>query len=78
MVCTPATGYGSGCDEGELLLSFIFFGVSFLLLAAFALALTRGYRHNLPLSRKWLPFTLYCAIALVTVASTAIGTGMAP
>lgn len=72
MVCTPATGYGSGCDEGELLLTLLLFGVLFLTCAAFSAGLTKAYRSNLPSWRQWLPFTLFCVIVLAVVLVSAV------
>lgn len=67
MACTPATGYGSGCDEGELLLTLLLFGVLFLTCAALSAILTKARRSNLPPWRQWLPFTLFCVLVLAAV-----------
>lgn len=71
MVCTPATGYGSGCDEGELQITLLVFGILFLVCAAFSAALTKAYRSDLPPWRQWLPFTLFCVFVLAAVVFSA-------
>ena len=78
MACTPATGYGSGCSEGDLMISFFVFGFVFLFCAAFCFALTKAYRYNLPKWRRWLPFEVFCFIVLMTVTVLAFITGTAP
>lgn len=78
MVCTPATGYGSGCYEGDLMISFFVFGFVFLFCAAFCFALTKAYRYNLPKWRRWLPFEVFCFIVLMTVTVLAFTMGTAP
>ena len=67
MVCTPETGYGSGCDEGELQITLLVFGILFLACSAFSAALTKAYRSDLPPWRQWLPFTLFCVFVLAAV-----------
>lgn len=78
MICTPATGYGSGCYEGDLMISLMVFGFLFLFCAAFAFALTKAYRYNLPKWRMWLPFEAFCIIVLMTVVVLSFTTGTAP
>lgn len=78
MVCTPETGYGSGCYEGELLFASIGFGAFFIVYATLSLMLTGVYRRNLPRWRKWLPFTVFCVIVLMTVAVIAFSFGTGP
>ena len=78
MVCTPATGYGSGCYEGDLMISFFVFGFVFVFCAAFCFALTKAYRYNLPKWRRWLPFEAFCFVVLMTVAVLAFTLGKAP
>lgn len=78
MVCTPATGYGSGCYEGDLMISLMVFGFLFLFCAAFAFALTMAYRHDLPKRRKWMPFAAFCILVLMTVVVFAFTMGAAP
>ena len=78
MVCTPATGYGSGCDEGDLMISFVVFGFVFLFCAAFCFALTKAYRYSLPNWRRWLPFEVFCGTVLMTVVVLAFTMGTAP
>ena len=75
MVCTTETGYGSGCYEGELMLSGLAFGFVFLFCAAFCFALTMAYRDNLPKWRKWLPFEVFAGVVLMTVAALAFTVG---
>lgn len=78
MVCTPETGYGSGCDEGELTFAAILFGAVFLLFAIAASGLTKAYRYNLPKWRQWLPFTVFCAVVLLVIVVYGSSTAEAP
>ena len=78
MVCTQATGYGSGCYEGDLMSTFFVFGFVFLFCTAFCFALTKAYRYNLPKGRRWLPFQVFCCIVLMTVAVFAFTMGTEP
>jgi hypothetical protein len=48
MVCTPDTGYGSGCYESELLFASLFSGAVFAGCAVVSSTLTRLFRYDLP------------------------------
>lgn len=68
MVCTPETGYGSGCDEGFLLFAGIFFLALFVPAAFGSASLTLTYRHYANRGMRWWPFTLLVAVTLLIVA----------
>ncbi|MDM7989084.1 hypothetical protein [Arthrobacter sp. zg-Y877] len=59
MVCTPETGYGSGCDEGGMEITLIVFAVVALSWAGFSLSLTKGFRQGGSWVRRWWPFLVF-------------------
>lgn len=68
MQCTPETGYGSGCYEGELLIAVLIFGAIFLPLATLSFLLTRSYRQSRGAGANWWPFAVQSLLPLVIAA----------
>ena len=71
MVCTPETGYGSGCDEGGMELSLFLFALVFLPWAGISVNATVRFRQGPPL-RKWWPLGVLCALMALTIGAAAL------
>ncbi|GAB3542056.1 hypothetical protein GCM10027403_34310 [Arthrobacter tecti] len=67
MVCTPETGGGSGCYEGELLYAGIFFLALFTPFALGSYTLTKGHRRHTSQIVKWWPFGQLVGVTLTIV-----------
>jgi hypothetical protein len=72
MVCTPETGYGSGCYEGELLFALIIAAAVFSVCAVFGSILTKLFRYDLPPRRMWWPFLVFCGLVIGVAAIIAV------
>ena len=69
MVCTPETGGGSGCYEGDLLYSGVFFLVLFIPIALGSYTLTKTHRRHTSRIAKWWPFVQLVVVTLTIVGS---------
>ncbi|WP_255865460.1 hypothetical protein [Arthrobacter jinronghuae] len=69
MVCTPETGYGSGCDEGGMELSLIIFAFVALPWAGFSLYLTIRVRQGRTWLQRWWPFAAFSLLTALFVVA---------
>lgn len=74
MVCTPETGYGSGCYEGDLEIALFLFALFFLPWAGISVSATVRFRQELNPVQKWWPVMALCTLtALIIGAATLSG-----
>ena len=69
MVCTPETGYGSGCDEMGMEIALMVFAFVALPWAGFSLYLTIRVRQGRTWVQRWWPFSAFTLLTALTVAA---------
>ena len=69
MVCTPETGYGSGCDELGLAIPLMAFALVALPWAGFSLYLTIRLRQGRTWIQRWWPLSVFSVLTAGMVAA---------
>ena len=69
MVCTPETGYGSGCYEGGMEIAFVVFSFVWLPCAGVSLYATLRFRLVGTWIRRWWPFLAFSVLTVLFVAA---------
>ncbi|MET4062143.1 hypothetical protein ABIB35_003723 [Arthrobacter sp. UYP6] len=72
MVCTPETGYGSGCDELGFEIALMLFALISLPWAGFSLYATLRFREGRTWVWRWWPFVVFSLLTVLLVGACVV------